>query len=634
MMTLHEYVKKGLFYKSVVEDGSDIIFIVDYNGLILYHNHSVEETLGYKPNSLVGKTFFDFILPETLPEFREKYQVSISKPFHESVEFRFLTSEGSYKYLEFNSINVKQKENIEGLILDCRDITQRKKDAEELLRAQKAKEQFLANVSHEIRTPINGIAGMVTLLMENPTPQEQGTYLNAVKSAAENLKVIINDILDLASIESGKLKFEWIGFDIKDLLTSIIDSFTVQSKSKGLSISLSVDEQVDQIFVGDPFRLNQILINLISNALKFTHSGSISLRCAVEKQQEKKTFLRFEVQDTGIGIPSSKLKKIFESFSQADASVTRKYGGTGLGLTIVKQLVELQDGSISVNSEEGKGTTFNVIIPYAVGSQEDIGESTSFTHKKNTELTSIKDLNVLLVEDNDINRLYATSILKMWECNTEIAENGFVAVEKSKSGKFDVVLMDIQMPVMDGYEATKAIRQSENAKSKIPIIALTANANASDIQKCLASGMNDCIAKPFSPETLFSTLIKYSKRKPVPAEPSQKRNLIDLTYLKKVSNNDKGFITEIVRSFLDSTPKTLQEIKSQMKSEDWVKLEKEVHKIKPTLVMIGLHHLRELAVQIEKEVTDGPTPKTISILANSFCEQLELALDELRTTEI
>ena len=190
------------------------------------------------------------------------------------------------------------------------------------------------------------------------------------------------------------------------------------------------------------------------------------------------------------------------------------------------------------------------------------------------------------------------------------------------------------MPMMDGYEATKAIRQSENSKSKIPIIALTANANVTDIQKCLASGMNDCIAKPFSPETLFSTLIKYSKKKQVSTEPIQRKNLIDLTYLNKVSNNDKKFTTEIVRSFLGSTPKALTEIKRQMKLEDWVKLEKEVHKIKPTLVMIGLHHLRELAIQIEKEVTAGATPKTINILANSFCEQLELALDELKITEI
>ena len=205
---LKNYVKKGLFYKSVVEDGSDVIFIVDYKGEILYLNASVEETLGYKPKSLIGRNFFEFILPEELTEFKKSYQISTRKPYQESVEFQFLCKDKTYKYLEFNSINLKKKEKIEGLILDCRDITQRKKDAEELLRAQKAKEQFLANISHEIRTPINGIAGMANLLSKNPSPEEQMTYLNAIKSASENLKVIINDILDLASIDSGKLKFE------------------------------------------------------------------------------------------------------------------------------------------------------------------------------------------------------------------------------------------------------------------------------------------------------------------------------------------------------------------------------------------------------------------------------------------
>src|SRR6478609_210730 len=228
MKDLKTYVKKGLFYQSVVEDGSDIIFIVDYKGEIIYHNASVEETLGHKPNSLLGKNFFDYILPETLSEFRKKYQQSTKKPYSESVEFRFHCKDGTYKYLEFNSINLKQKEDIEGLILDCRDITQRKNDAEELLRAQKTKDQFLANISHEIRTPINGIAGMATLLSQSPNREEQITYLNAIKSASENLKVIINDILDLASIESGKLRFERIGFSLKDVVASLENMFEVQ----------------------------------------------------------------------------------------------------------------------------------------------------------------------------------------------------------------------------------------------------------------------------------------------------------------------------------------------------------------------------------------------------------------------
>ncbi|MEQ9167062.1 MAG: PAS domain S-box protein, partial [Fulvivirga sp.] len=208
--SLLDYVNQGLFYKAVVEDGSDIIFIVDYKGNILYHNPSVEDTLGHAPDSLIGKNFFDYIKPSTLKSFKSEFKKSISKPYDESIEFRFLCKDNSFRYLEFNSINLKHKGGVEGLILDCRDITQRKKDAEELLRAQKAKEQFLANMSHEIRTPINGISGMVNLISEANSEKDKKQYLNAIKNSTESLKVIINDILDLSVIESGKLKFEKI----------------------------------------------------------------------------------------------------------------------------------------------------------------------------------------------------------------------------------------------------------------------------------------------------------------------------------------------------------------------------------------------------------------------------------------
>ncbi len=232
MKKLSDYVKTGKFYESVVEDGSDIIFIVDFKGTILYHNDAAEELLGHKPKSLIDKNLFDFIKPDTKPTFNQTFEESSRKPYNDSIEFQFYCKDGSYKYLEYNSINLKQKEGLEGLILDCRDISQRKKDGEELFRAQKAKEQFLANISHEIRTPINGIAGMAELLSQNPTAEESTTYLHAIKTAADNLKVIINDILDLSAIESGKLKFEKIGFNIKDLLSSLIDTFQVQAREK------------------------------------------------------------------------------------------------------------------------------------------------------------------------------------------------------------------------------------------------------------------------------------------------------------------------------------------------------------------------------------------------------------------
>lgn len=635
-MDLKSYVKKGLFFKSVVEDGSDIIFIVDYNGEILYHNNSTKETLGYKLNSLIGRNFFDLILPSTLPEFKKHYKASTKKKFNESIEFQFLCKNKSYKYLEFNSINLRHKEGINGLILDCRDITQRKEDAAELLRAQKAKEQFLANVSHEIRTPINGIAGMAALLSQNPTAKEQITYLNAIKSAAENLKVIINDILDLASIESGKLNFERIGFNINELLVSIIESFTVQSRQKKIDLSFSLDERISQILIGDPFRLNQILINLIGNALKFTHAGQITIDCTLHKIQGKNQYVKVDVTDTGIGIPAEKLNTIFESFSQADASVTRKYGGTGLGLTIVKQLVELQKGKITVQSVEDEGTTFSIIIPYTIGEINQVEENASIINKNKADQVSLKGLKILLTEDNDINRLYATSILKMWECQTDTAENGYVALEKVRNNDYDIILMDIQMPVMDGFEATKAIKMSGREKTQIPIIALTANATAKDIEKCLEAGMVDCIGKPFTPQSLFSTLAKYSQLRAIKSELNSNSNVIntekiDLTYLHKVSGNNKEFISEIVNSFITSTPHALSEIRSHLKKKDWVKMEKEVHKIKPTLSMIGLVSTREKAIEIELLTQSQSDNLRLEHLTTEFCNNIENAVRELKS---
>jgi len=235
-MRIQQYVQKGSFYKAVVEDGSDIIFVVDYTGKIHYHNTSVHETLGYRSNSLINKNIFDYILPETVQELKRKFKLSQKRAYTENVEFQFLCKDLSYRFLEFNAINLKHKEGLEGFILDCRDIAQRKENEAELVRLQKAKEQFLANMSHEIRTPINGIVGMANLLGQNPSHDEREIYLSAIKHSAENLTVIINDILDLAAIESGKLRFEKIAFNLQDFLPSLISTFTYQAREKGIAV--------------------------------------------------------------------------------------------------------------------------------------------------------------------------------------------------------------------------------------------------------------------------------------------------------------------------------------------------------------------------------------------------------------
>lgn len=627
-MKLEQYVRKGSFYEAVVEDGSDIIFIVDYTGTICYHNASTRE-LGYRSKSLIGKNIFEYILPTAVDNLKKVFKQSQKRAYTEKVEFQFRCKDKSFRFLEFNAINLKHMEGIDGFILDCRDITQRKKDEAELLRLQKAKEQFLANISHEIRTPINGIAGMANLLGQNPSREERETYLNAIRHSAENLKVIINDILDLAAIESGKLKFEKIGFNLKDLLPSLMNTFTYQAKEKNLKMEYFIDERLNKILLGDPVRLNQILINLISNAVKFTHNGSILIKCSEEKEIRGICWIKIQVTDTGVGIAEEKLHTIFESFSQADASVTRRYGGTGLGLTIVKQLVELQNGHIVVESLEHAGSTFSVSIPYEIGKVKTLPQKPK---QSKIKAANTSQLRVLLVEDNDINRLYAKSILKNWQCSIDVAENGLVAIEKIKNTFYDVVLMDVQMPVMDGYEATKAIRSMHQC-AKVPIIALTANATQRDVEKCILSGMNDYLPKPFTPEDLYRKLFNDLKIKPSSRSKAEPKILqsttYNLDYLRSVSGNNLEFIREMIVTFLTTLPGTLNDMEKACNDKAWEKLSRLAHQIKPSFTLMGLDYLREKILFLEENGRKGTNIRELQDIVSDFIAQCQVVIAEM-----
>lgn len=620
-INLADYVEQGLFFKAVVEDGSDIVFITDYEGKIHYHNKIVRDGLGYT-EGLIGKCFLDYVREDDTHSIRESFRQSTKQPFNRGVEFQFRCNDGSFRFFEFNSVNLRNHAGTEGMILDCRDITQRKKDSAELLLAQQAKEQFMANISHEIRTPINGIAGIASLLNEKTPPDQLRTYLNAIRTASENLKVIINDILDVSRIESGKMRLEKIGFNLEDLLSALDSTFGHQARSRGIKLELSQAADTRRIYFGDPVRLNQILINLISNALKFTQQGAVSLSVRNERSDGNTIYLRFEVKDSGIGIAPEKLGRIFERFSQADSSVTRKFGGTGLGLTIVKQLAELQGGSVSVNSIEGIGSVFTVIIPYDTeGAGLQAPSSGPATHANNSP--QIEGLHILLVEDNDINQLYASSLLKNRGARVDVAENGYVALEKLKSLRPDLILMDIQMPVMDGFEATRTIRNGDEAIRKIPIIALTANATQNIIQKCQASGMNNYLPKPFSPEDLDRVLGKFADRisTAVSSEPSE--SLYNLSYLERVGNNDPQFVTQILESFLEQAGLTLEIVRKASSERDRVSIQKSVHKLKPSLTMIGADTCRAQAAALEEWPEEESALPGLLQEAHEFCTHLE-----------
>jgi len=413
---------------------------------------------------------------------------------------------------------------------------------------------------------------------------------------------------------------------------SVIDSLNLQAKEKGIEIELKNGNGTKNvILLGDPVRLNQILINLVNNAIKFTHKGKITIDIIYSEKIENKLNITFKVTDTGIGIPKDKINSIFDTFKQADESITRKFGGTGLGLTISKQLVELQNGKISVSSEVGIGTTFTFVIPYESGRSEDmiINDKGSDENASTKVSKSLSGMRVLLVEDNDINRMYAANVLKKWHCSFEEAENGEIALEKVRKHNFDIILMDIQMPVLDGLETARAIRNTfSSPKKDIPIVAFTANALKGDKAKYLDAGMNDYISKPFMPDDLYQIMSSYysdSTTKNLIED-----NLIDLSYLRKMSNNDESFVLEMVESFVEKTPNLLEELSSSCAEKDWTNVGNLAHKLKPNLAFMGIESLKDLVLRIETDGKSGENVKELPKLVDELIHSVNEAIEELK----
>jgi CheY-like chemotaxis protein len=365
--------------------------------------------------------------------------------------------------------------------------------------ASLAKSDFLANMSHEIRTPMNAIVGLTSILSTHKiSPERQRECLNTLRLSAESLMDIINNLLDISKIENESVELENIPFDLCMLLHEVISIMNVKAVEKNITLNFEFNAQLNGEFLGDPTRLKQILMNLLGNAIKFTGKGVVTLRAAPEPANEGHTMINFSVVDTGIGIHQNKLNLLFNKFSQADSTITRQYGGTGLGLAITKKLVELMNGEINVASEIGKGSIFTARIPYTKHIKTESITSSDIQLGGVTGSTS-RTQHILLVEDSPANVLVATSMLENLGYKFDIAKDGEEAIEKYKSGKFDLLLMDVQMPRMDGYSATRLIRQHESQNSilRTPIIGVTAHAFSDDREKCIHSGMDDYLSKPF-----------------------------------------------------------------------------------------------------------------------------------------
>jgi signal transduction histidine kinase/DNA-binding response OmpR family regulator len=426
-------------------------------------------------------------------------------------DHRFMRKDGTYAHMNTRGyVTFNDAQKPVRIIGSMQDITERKNAELEMMQAKleadearKSQEQFLANMSHEIRTPMNGIIGMAQLITGTTLSVEQKEYVETIKESAGNLLVIINDILDFTKIVAGKVLLEKIDYVFKDVVNNCIKITNFRAEEKGILLTSNIDKNIHRVLCGDPVRLNQILINLIGNAIKFTEKGEVKVNVKLLEENETDVKLEFSVQDTGIGIAEENLKSVFESFTQESSSTTRKYGGTGLGLTITKQLIELQGGDISVSSELGVGSTFLFFLSIKKGSTHIASENKN----DNKQSHAFSDVRILLVEDNLINQKVASYTLTKQGAKVEIANHGKEAMQMLEKTKYDVILMDIQMPEMDGFETTRHIRNSiQESISKTPIIAMTASALVSERAKCLASGMNDYISKPFQAKELYEKI--------------------------------------------------------------------------------------------------------------------------------
>ncbi|MFL5765980.1 MAG: ATP-binding protein [Bacteroidia bacterium] len=483
----------------------------------------------------------------------------------------------------------------------------KQKASEEILRAKEMQEQFLANTSHEIRTPMNGIIGMTSQLLDSPLSEEQQEYAEAIKESSNNLLVIINDLLDLSKIKAGKMAFEMIPFSLSDLCKKLIFTLQYRSSEKDIHLISSIDEKIPPVLLGDPIRLNQVLLNLAGNAIKFTEKGEVKINVKLLRDDGRNVRLFFSVEDSGIGIPNDKLDKIFESFTQVNATTTRKYGGTGLGLTIAKQIVEQQGGKISVSSKVNEGSTFSFILDFKHTKKKvrTLPDSLSDSTLHAADLSSVE---ILVVDDNRVNQRVAALTLKKWNANVTLADDAITAIEKMKNKAFDLVLMDIAMPEMDGIVATQFIRtQLPPPASTTPIIAMTASALIGEEEKCIAAGMNDYISKPFSPGDLYLKIRKLVK---IPEHP--RTEVIDLTLLNSRAEGDKEYLAGIFDSYISEMPDYLAELNRLIRMRDWPGIGKQAHKMKSPIALVGAHKLKKLLERVELD-------------ANSEAKQSELA---------
>ena len=608
--------QESRYARSLIEASRDPLFTISPDGKIMDINNASIHITDVTREQLIGTDFFKYF---TEPEkAREIYKQVFADGF--VVDFPLTIRDGKLTEVLFNGSVYKDEDGkVLGVVVVARDVTDHKRIETELIEAKehaelatkiaeeaqsiaevvakiaenavKSKQQFLSNMSHEIRTPMNAIIGFTKVLLKTNVTGKQKEYLTAIKLSGDALTVLINDILDLAKVDAGKMIFEQIPFKMSASIAAMVHLFETKIQEKNLRLIKKYDSNIPRVLVGDPVRLHQIILNLVSNAVKFTNKGEIIVSVKLLTEDEEKVTLEFAVSDTGIGVPADKIGDIFENFQQATSDTSRLYGGTGLGLAIAKQLVETQGGTIAVKSKIDVGTTFSVILPF---------KKTKVEIDLETELNEIdeeiKNATVLVVEDIALNQLLMKTLLDDFGLKHDMAINGKVAIEKLLHKHYDLILMDLQMPEMNGFETAQYIRSKLN--SQVPIIALTADVTTADLNKCKSVGMNDYISKPVDERLLYRKIVDLLRKsqpvddiskKVTKAElPERKSKYIDLSYLKKHTKGSSQLIMQMIELFLEQTPPLIQQINQGMGDKDWVTLSGAVHKIIPSFFIMGV----------------------------------------------
>jgi PAS domain S-box-containing protein len=627
-------------YRGILSNMNLGLVEVDREGNIQFANQSFCDLSGYSYFDLVGRNAANLFMNDAEQDLMKGKNQMRLEGISDAYEMEVNNGKGEHRWwLISGAPHFNDRGEVVGSIGVHLDITDQKRMQLELIEARqqaeessRSKEAFLANMSHEIRTPMNAILGMGRQLKKTTLAPKQQLFLDTINTAAENLLVIINDILDISKIEAGKLIIEQIGFSMSCLLSKAARIMMHKAEEKGLQMSFSTDATVPGILLGDPHRLNQVILNLVSNAIKFTEHGSVAIRCFMNHDGAAGELIYLEVKDTGIGMDEAFQRQLFQKFQQEDISVVRKYGGTGLGMSICKQLVELMGGAIRVTSEKGKGTAVLVSIPLLHGTEADLPVKKEMA----SDIGILQGKKILLVEDNEMNRLVATMVLNNYGALISEVVDGWEAVKAVRQHHYDLVLMDVQMPVMDGYEATRLIRQS--GYQQLPIVALTANAIKGEYEKCRKAGMNGYVSKPFEEDELIKTLagmLGGTETMPPAERPIiAGKGLYSLEKLQQISPDDPVFLAKMLRLFLAEIPAAVQDIREAYEGHDLKKVQALAHRIKPALDNLCIQSLTNEIRELEQMAKEGNDLPRMEAIIQQLEEVIGLVAEEINNLKL